>query len=193
MMNNIKRFDEYMHPISINESNKDILRYFYDTEFIENGETILLLSIGIVCEDGRELYLENLDAIPHKESASDWVKENVYPYLALFNDDLSKAKTHKEIASEIKSFVKENPIPELWGYYSSYDHVVLAQLFGTMMDLPNHFPKFTNDIKQLQTIFGTDIPEMDTTKYKNHNALDDARWTMEAFQEMNSKSTTNQE
>jgi hypothetical protein len=28
------------------------VRYFYDTEFLEDGKTIELISIGIVCEDG---------------------------------------------------------------------------------------------------------------------------------------------
>ena len=31
------------------------MRYFYDTEFIEDGTTIELVSIGVVAEDGREL------------------------------------------------------------------------------------------------------------------------------------------
>ena len=37
------------------------MRYFLDTEFIEDGKTIDLLSIGIVAEDGRELYLQNVE------------------------------------------------------------------------------------------------------------------------------------
>jgi len=32
------------------------MRYWYDTEFIEDGSTIDLISIGIVAEDGREYY-----------------------------------------------------------------------------------------------------------------------------------------
>ena len=35
------------------------MKIFYDTEFIENGRTIELISIGMVAEDGRELYLVN--------------------------------------------------------------------------------------------------------------------------------------
>ena len=33
-----------------------LVQYFYDTEFIENGRTIDLVSIGVVAEDGREFY-----------------------------------------------------------------------------------------------------------------------------------------
>jgi len=32
------------------------VRFFYDTEFIDNGRTIELISIGVVSEDGREYY-----------------------------------------------------------------------------------------------------------------------------------------
>ncbi|MBA3574969.1 MAG: 3'-5' exoribonuclease, partial [Pseudonocardiales bacterium] len=32
------------------------MRFFYDCEFIEDGLTIDLVSIGVVDEDGREFY-----------------------------------------------------------------------------------------------------------------------------------------
>ena len=32
------------------------MRFFYDTEFIDNGRTIELISIGVAAEDGREYY-----------------------------------------------------------------------------------------------------------------------------------------
>ena len=50
-------------------------KYFYDTEFIEDGKTIDLISIGIVCEDGREYYAQSVEFDESK--ASEWVKENV--------------------------------------------------------------------------------------------------------------------
>ena len=33
------------------------MRYFYDTEFIEDGRTIELISIGVAAEDGRPVGL----------------------------------------------------------------------------------------------------------------------------------------
>lgn len=51
------------------------MKYWLDTEFIEDGKTIDLISIGIVCEDGREYYAINSWCDFSK--ASDWVKENV--------------------------------------------------------------------------------------------------------------------
>lgn len=55
------------------------MRYWFDTEFIENGKTIELLSIGIVAEDGRVLYLESSEC--NANGASPWVIENVLPHL----------------------------------------------------------------------------------------------------------------
>lgn len=56
------------------------MRYWLDTEFIEDGKTIDLISIGIVAEDGREFYALNWDCDFSK--ANDWVKKNVLPQLS---------------------------------------------------------------------------------------------------------------
>jgi hypothetical protein len=51
------------------------MKYFFDTEFIEDGEIIDLISIGIVAEDGRELYYISNEFNPCR--ASQWVIDNV--------------------------------------------------------------------------------------------------------------------
>lgn len=55
------------------------MRYFLDTEFIEDGKTIDLVSIAIVAEDGRELYAGRRTC--KLERSDSWFKENVLPYL----------------------------------------------------------------------------------------------------------------
>ena len=57
------------------------MRYFIDTEFIEDGKTIDLISIGIVAEDGREYYAQSVE-FDHRK-ASEWVKENVLLHLQM--------------------------------------------------------------------------------------------------------------
>ena len=52
-----------------------MVKYWLDTEFIEDGKTIDLISIGIVCEDGRKYYAINSWCDFSK--ANQWVKENV--------------------------------------------------------------------------------------------------------------------
>ena len=46
------------------------MRYYLDTEFIEDGKTIDLISIGLVSEDGREYYAINYNCDFSK--ASEW-------------------------------------------------------------------------------------------------------------------------
>lgn len=145
------------------------MKYFFDTEFIEDGKTIDLISIGIISSDGRTFYAEASECDFTK--ASPWVKENVFPHLT---------GTHtfrRDIAAGIKEFVGEKP--EFWAYYADYDWVALCQLYGTMMELPKGWPMYCRDVKQLCSMFGNpQLPEQVTQK---HNALADAVWTKEAY------------
>lgn len=72
-------------------------------------------------------------------------------------------KTNKEIAEEVFQFVTQDSLTiekakyygieyeniNLYGYYSAYDHVALSWLFGKMIDLPQGFPMYTKDLKQI--------------------------------------------
>ncbi|OHU29054.1 3'-5' exoribonuclease domain-containing protein [Mycobacteroides chelonae] len=57
--------------------------YCYDTEFLEDGKTIELISIGIVCEDGREYYAVNSDMDQERIRGDRWLLANVWPHLPL--------------------------------------------------------------------------------------------------------------
>jgi len=174
------------------------MKYFFDTEFIEDGKTIELLSIGIVSEDGREFYAENFNADHTK--ADDWVKENVIkhlwsrqseksPYNAWIRDGgIGGLLYHKEIAYEVKQFLGESP--EFYAYYADYDWVVFCQLFGRMIDLPEGFPMYCRDLKQTLDEYANHlglsadaVKCMDgyPTQGNKHNALDDAKWNLALY------------
>jgi len=59
------------------------MKIFFDTEFIEDGHTIDLISIGMVKEDENGaasfFYAENSECDLNR--ADPWVKENVIPHL----------------------------------------------------------------------------------------------------------------
>lgn len=59
------------------------LKYAYDCEFLEDGRTIELISIGLVCEDGREYYAVNSDMPVDRIKAHPWLMDNVWPSLPL--------------------------------------------------------------------------------------------------------------
>ena len=83
------------------------MKYFLDTEFIEAPNHLDLISIGIVAEDGRELYGER-SAVDWSK-ASQWVLDNVQPHLSLkypWADD--------ELRGELRRFVGDDPSPDRW-------------------------------------------------------------------------------
>jgi hypothetical protein len=148
------------------------VKVYYDTEFIEDGRTIDLISIGMVAEDGRELYLVNRDAPWDRIGQHGWLMANVVPHLPDFND--SRVKPKHEIAAEVRRFLLDRLGDlELWAWYGAYDFVVLAQLFGRLVDLPSGIPMWTNDLRQEVARLGNpQLPEQDAGV---HDALADAR------------------
>lgn len=164
------------------------MKYFYDTELIEDGKTIDLISIGVVSEDGREFYAQSLEF--NAANANAWVRENVFPYLShvehpsqiqwKFNCGSPKCPwmSRNQIQRELLSFIGEDT-PEFWGYYSAYDHVALCQLFGKMIDLPKGWPMYTRDLKQWCDALGN--PKLPEQGKGEHHALADARWNLRAY------------
>ena len=205
------------------------MKYFIDTEFIEGfrkpifgkkSHFIDLISIGIVAEDGREYY-----AISNEwkyNDADDWVKQNVIApiYIKEVSGDTRNrlscndfhwifGKSNDKIAEEIKHFcnpelfLHNNAEPEIefYGYYADYDWVLFCSLFGKMIDLPNGFPMYCKDLKQMIDEKAGDLLLNKSLNIKNskdalriikemvnypiqqdeHNALCDAKWNYQLF------------
>jgi len=92
------------------------MRVWFDTEFIEDGRTIDLISIGMVRQDGALYYAEVEET--DMSRASSWVRENVLPRLT------GPRKPRAVIAQEVVEFCRAEP--EFWAYYASYDWVALT-------------------------------------------------------------------
>lgn len=175
------------------------MKYFYDTEFIEDGKTIDLISIGVVCENGLRFYAQNAEC--DFNEASPWVQDNVFPHLLEFDMEAYKPNVpttmnapwynHSEIGVALQRFIQtcqaSNPDSkvEFWGYYADYDHVALCQLFGTMMDLPKGWPMWTRDIKQLCDSLGD--PKLPEQGKGEHHALADAKWNKRVYEFLESR------
>lgn len=186
------------------------MKYYFDTEFIENGTTIDLLSIGIVDENERTLYLQNAEA--NFSRSSDWVWRNVFPHLIHFHMgglrscnrqsvDCGLATTtacgstcpwrsRSEIRDAIKDFCDESKHgkPEFWGYYADYDWVVFCQLFGAMIYLPKGWPMYCRDLKQLLDSIGNPKVQKDGDI---HHALHDAMWIRETWASLRAENKIN--
>jgi hypothetical protein len=146
--------------------------YYLDTEFNDDGKTIDLISIGLVRGDGEKFYACNAEA--RLDRVNDWVRANVLPQLPPF--DAPEWRTRAQIRDCLELFIINDP--EIWGYYADYDWVAFCQLFGAMVDLPRHFPKFCMDLKQLAVTLGN--PKIPQQTSGEHHALQDARWNMES-------------
>ena len=181
-------------------------RYFYDTEFLEDGHTIELISIGIVCEDGREYYAVNSEADWDRIRKDGWLMEHVVSSLPTHSTgqvarntsfgsigkwtwgglDLRDVHVKPKwvIRNEVREFMaigdEGDPKAELWADYAAYDHVALAQLFGRMIYLPEWIPMYTNDFQQLLDNLGR--PGIPKQEAGLHNALTDARHLKACFE-----------
>ncbi|SEI45112.1 protein of unknown function [Arthrobacter sp. yr096] len=149
------------------------MKYFYDTEFLEDGHTIDLISIGIVAEDGREYYAVNMEADWDRIQQHGWLRENVLPHLYAHGPREQVWQTREQIRTGVHRFLTKTPDTQLWAWFGAYDHVVLAQLFGPMIQLPHGIPMYTNDVRSLVDFTGiTELPKQGGTA---HDALEDAR------------------
>ena len=151
------------------------MRYFYDTEFIEDGNTIQLVSIGIVSERGEEYYAVSTEFDPHRANA--WVRKNVLNKLP--PRSASVWKSNAQIRREVLRFLTTDGRPDLWAWVGAYDHVVLVQLWGDMASLPKRLPRYTRELKQLWEMVGR--PKLPDVPKGNHDALVDARHNLEKF------------
>lgn len=170
------------------------MRFFYDTEFLEDGKTIDLISIGIVAEDGSDYYAVAKEIttgrLHRRLKRHEWLMANVVPSLPkpygdwnnhmptrwLFDYGSHYVKPRAQIAYEVAAFLLELGEPvELWADYGAYDHVALCQLFGPMMALPDGIPMWTNDLRQEVQRLCVDPDSLPVQAAGHHNALADAR------------------
>ena len=146
------------------------MKFFYDCEFIEDGVTIELVSIGVVDELGREFYAVSTAFDP--ASANDWVRTHVLDQLP--SPSAPAWRSRAAIRDDLMSFLDDAPGRiELWAWMAAYDHVCLAQLWGDMRALPRPIPRFTHDLRQRWEDAGS--PPLPPAPSDQHDALADAR------------------
>jgi len=171
------------------------MKYFFDTEFIEDGKTIDLISIGIVAEDERTFYAISREY--KYDKADEWVRKNVILpcYLSAVHGDQRNQHmdvnnfhktvgwTREEIKLGILDFIGEDQKPQFYAYYADYDWVVFCQLFGRMIDLPKCFPMYCIDLKQMMKERGLDSEwgKANVPQENEHHALADAKWNKKLY------------
>lgn len=167
-------------------------KIFGDTEFLENGISIKPISFAYVAESGEEYYAINNDLdLMARAYEHPWLRKNVLNKLPLYMDfdgdlvwdqsheDYDKVKSLHDIKDDIKHFVLGFNNPEIWYDHGAYDHVLVAQLFGTMIQLPVGFPMWFHELQQELEREPSFVPKEQPGGL--HSALADARWIRETY------------
>lgn len=162
------------------------MRYYLDTEFDETETSLVLLSLALRADDGRELYL--VSSSYSTAMCNLWVQANVLPNLhtLVSKDYLPRAYVMPKdaFAEKIELFLCHDGSPEFWGYYCAYDWFLFCRLWGGMLRMPGCFPKVCYDLKQLADVLlpGVNFKADNPPQQPQHNALADVRWNALLFQ-----------
>jgi hypothetical protein len=160
---------------------RSTLRYFVDTEHTDNGAQFELISIAVVCEDGREYYsaVEGYDT----SAVTPWIAQNVVPKLPPPGDP--RWRSRDRIRDELAAFVIGDDI-EFWTMCAWVDWSIVVRLFGRFEDVPASWPMACWDLWQLEADLGlnseTRLPEPEGV----HNALVDARYHARIYDSLRS-------
>ena len=167
------------------------------------GLPTIPLSVGIVCQDGRSLYRQFREGVPYAVRnewvCANVLPHLEQPYWKIVEaKNVEGEVLHRTLDVDTRGDAFHHPVwtwyedtdqwrktllkfmnpkkygkPELWGYYADYDHVLFAQSFGKMIDLPKGFPMYTLDLKQWAVMLGDpQLPPLPGGR--EHHALDDA-------------------
>lgn len=148
-------------------------RYYLDTEFHEGHGELELISIALVCDDGREFYATS--STFETRRLDPWVVEHVLPHLP----PKHHRKTPEQIAIELRAFVTGTP--EIWAWFASHDWVLFCwALGGRMIDTPKGWPQAPMDLRQAIIERGIRRDSLPPQIGKEHDALEDARWLRDA-------------
>lgn len=160
----------------------DYLNYFLDFEFHEYQSQLWPISMGMICEDRRELYIEFLFNEQEVCKTNPWVVEHVLPKLKW---EKSTRVPLQIAAQQILGFTKAPPNmrPRIWGYYSSTDWVLFYRSFdqGRLIDLPQPLPKNCLDLQQWFVMLGCPEGVKPPKPAMQHDALEDARWNLDFY------------
>lgn len=176
------------------------MRYFMDWEFDEDGVRVNPISVALVCEDGRELYLINseydLSRFADNDRTAVFLRNNVLPTLPVkvgLIDPYAWDVEHPHydvhvfhraaMRAQILHFMRARlGVVELWADYGVYDMMCLNQLWGRMIDKDPILPYYCNDLQQTLRSFQINpvsLPQQDPETL--HNALGDARHLRDCY------------
>ena len=167
------------------------MNIYIDLEFTGLHQDTTPISLGMVSDDGKKLYLEFIDY--EREQLNGWLRQNVINHLwkgevppeykeAEKNGTLiyDKFATRQWAYLIIKEWLSQWKEVKIWSDCYAYDWVLFCELFGGAMKIPENIYYIPYDLSTLLLAKGLD-PDISREKYANHegatskhNALHDA-------------------
>lgn len=130
------------------------MNIYFDTEFSGLHKDTTLISMGLVSENGKELYLEFTDY--DKTQCDDWIKENVLNNTIMEGnssvtdivlDEMDYRKGDKQtLKGVLLHWLSQFDSVELVSDVCHYDMVLFIDVFGTAFDLPKNVCPVCYDI-----------------------------------------------
>ena len=172
------------------------MKLFFDTEFTGLHKDTMLISIGIVAEDGRSFYAELTDY--DKNQVDEWLQKNVIDNLCLHNVfefqcslieyKVEGDKNHISIC--LAEWLAQFDTVEMWSDCLAYDWVLFNDIFGHAFNIPKNVYYIPFDICTLFKIRGID-PDISREEFaelktdaRKHNALWDAMVIMACYEKL---------
>ena len=152
-----------------------VRHYFLDTEFLDTGRRLELISIGVVTLEGDSFYAENSEFDWDDPEVTDWLRRNVQPHLRGGAYRMEPG----EIAWGLRRWVEGRPW--FWSWFAAHDWVLVCNLFGGLMSLPSSWPSNCLDLEQFRATFNLTMIDR-LAESEAHDALADARWHRAIFQ-----------
>ncbi len=168
-----------MNNLSTAMQYSPIVKYFFDTEFVEYQDRLIPVSIGVISESGNTYYAE-FDT-DWERWASPWVLENVKPHLE------GNPKSVQQVREELIRYAGSLDC-QFWAYFASSDWVVMCQVMGSLKNLPGNWQPFVMDLAWLDPSLKK-IRAVPFHNLKAHHALWDARELRHRYQTLTKKSS----
>jgi len=137
--------------------NNCTTKVFMDLEFTKLDQSAKLISIALISENGKALYVEVSDYNKSKTLLDAFIVTNVEANLLLLDkpegtsvllpDNVEMYKDRYEKCKEkIFDFFSNFDYVEIWGDCLAYDWVIFCQLFGGALNIPKNIYYIPFDI-----------------------------------------------
>ena len=156
------------------------MNIYLDTEFEGLWENSKLISLGMISEDNKEIYVEFNDI--DIDNQDDWIKQNVLVSTVYYgNQDVSNIVDENnyyvgnkiQIQGVLREWFRQFDDVQIVSDVSHYDFVKLIDIFGTAFDLPENVGASCHDINQ-DIASALNISEKEAFNYNREELLSHA-------------------